>query len=108
MPEQSHQFNSQPRRRFWKHHVEQWQISGLSQAAYCRKHQLNTHRFYYWRQRLSASQERVSFLPVTLSAPPTCHHPTIRIHTPNGFTIELEDQNGAFNIEPLIAKVAAL
>lgn len=108
MPEKSHQFDSQPRRRFWKHHVEQWQISGLSQAAYCRKHQLNAHRFYYWRRRVLASQDRVSFLPVALSAPSMCHQSTIRIHTPNGFTVELEDQDDAFKIEQLIARVAAL
>jgi hypothetical protein len=41
---------------------------------------------------LLASQERVSFLPVALSASPVQPHPTIRIHAPNGFTIEIEDQ----------------
>lgn len=108
MPEDSQQLDSQPRRRFWEHHIERWQSSGLSQAAYCRKHQLSAHRFYYWRRRLLASQERVSFLPVALSASPVQSHPTIRIHAPNGFTIEIEDPNGSFKIEPLIAKVAAL
>jgi hypothetical protein len=39
MPEDYQQLDSQPRHRFWEHHTKQWQSSGLSQAAYCRKHQ---------------------------------------------------------------------
>jgi hypothetical protein len=108
MPEDSHQLDSQKRRRFWEHHIKQWQKGGLSQAAYCRKNQLRAHRFYYWRRRLSVLQNRVTFLPVAFSQPPEHHHPTIRIHIPNGFTIEIEDQNGTFKIEPLIARLAAL
>lgn len=30
---------------FWKHHIEAWQASGLSQAAYCRQQGLNPHTF---------------------------------------------------------------
>ena len=108
MPEDSQQLDPRPRRRFWEHHIKQWQSSGLSQAAYCRNHQLKAHRFYYWRQKLPVPQDRVSFLPVALSASPTHHHPKIRIHTPNGFTIEIDAPNRFFKIEPLIAKVAAL
>jgi hypothetical protein len=108
MPEDFRQFDSQQRCRFWESHIEQWQKSGLSQAAYCRSHQLKAHRFYYWRRRVPASQDRVTFLPVALSPSPAKHHPTIRIHTPNGFTIEIEDHNGSFKIEPLIAAVAGL
>jgi len=109
MPEDINQLDLKQRRRFWEHHIEQWQKSAVSQAAYCREHQLKAHRFYYWRRRLAASQNaRVSFLPVTFSRSPEHHHPTIRIHTPNGFTIEIEDANGSFKVEPLIAGVAAL
>jgi hypothetical protein len=108
MPEDSQQLDSQRKQRFWEHHIKQWQSSGLSQAAYCRKHQLSAHRFYYWRRRLPASQEPASFLPVALSASPVQPHPTIRIHAPNGFTIEIEDPNESFKIEQLIARVAAL
>ena len=68
MPEDSHQLDSRERRSFWENHIEQWQISGLGQTAYCRKHRLKAHRFYYWRRRLLASQDGVSFLPVALSS----------------------------------------
>ena len=29
----------------WINHIESWQGSGLSQAAYCRQHNLNAHTF---------------------------------------------------------------
>ncbi len=29
----------------WKHHIEAWQASGLSQAAYCRRHGLSPATF---------------------------------------------------------------
>ncbi|WP_416188685.1 IS66 family insertion sequence element accessory protein TnpA, partial [Nitrosomonas sp.] len=29
-------------------HIEAWQISGMSQAAYCREHGLNTKTFGNW------------------------------------------------------------
>jgi hypothetical protein len=108
MPEDSHQLDSLERRSSWENHIEQWKASGLSQAAYCRKHRLKAHRFYYWRRRLSASQDGVSFLPVALSSSLAQNHTTIRIHTPNGFIIEIEDANGSLRIEPLITGVAAL
>lgn len=108
MPEDINQFDLQQRRRFWEHHIEQWQKSGVSQAAYCRNNQLKAHRFYYWRRRLPISQNRVSFLPVAFSRSTEHHHPKIRIQTPNGFIIEIADHNGTFKIEALIARVATL
>ena len=29
----------------WKQHIEVWQASGLTQAAYCRQHRLNAGTF---------------------------------------------------------------
>ncbi|MEE9356100.1 MAG: hypothetical protein V3U75_10970 [Methylococcaceae bacterium] len=37
---------------FWREHIEQWQSSGLSQAAYCRQHALIVHQFRYWNYKL--------------------------------------------------------
>ena len=106
MPEEPQSIDTQQRRNLWTSHIEQWQKSGLSQAAYCRRHQLKAHRFYYWRRRLSASHDQVSFLPVALSPSQGIQHPTIRIHTPNGFTIEIEDHHRFVEIQPLIAAIA--
>ena len=41
---------------FWQNHIAQWQLSGLSQANYCRQHNLAIHQLSYWKGKLLASQ----------------------------------------------------
>jgi hypothetical protein len=33
------------KRAYWSHHVDRWQISGLTQVQYCQENQLNQHTF---------------------------------------------------------------
>ncbi len=37
--------------QFWKEHIAMQKVSGLSRTAYCRQHQLNYDRFYYWLKK---------------------------------------------------------
>lgn len=66
-------------RSFWQAQFEQWQSSGLSKAAWCRREQLNVTAFYYWcriferkqgavsnKTSLSAQTSSSPFLPVAL------------------------------------------
>ncbi len=39
----------------WHARIASWQASGLSQAAFCRKHALTKSRFRYWKQRIKES-----------------------------------------------------
>lgn len=39
---------------YWQNHLHNWARSGLSQAAYCRNHDLDYDRFRKWKERLSA------------------------------------------------------
>lgn len=100
--------NAQQRRNFWEHHLEHWQQSGLSQLAYCRKHQLKPHQFYYWRRRILKPQSDVSFLPVTLPADTPRKSQIVRILMPNGFALELEGRAEPKQLERLVTVVAAL
>ena len=43
--------------KHWLNHIEEWQRSGLSQAAYCRLHNLNANSF---TGRLSEFRKKVS------------------------------------------------
>ncbi len=109
MPEDYHRLTRQQKRRFWQQHVEGWQQSGLNQSAYCRRHDLKTQQFYRWRQRIMATaQSPVSFLPVALAAAPRDSQPSIRIHTPNGFSIEIDSHGGGVELSHLISMVAGL
>jgi len=55
----------------WANHIQSWQKTQQSQSAYCRDHDLNYHRFTYWRRKLvnQASlarhpAQRSGFIPV--------------------------------------------
>lgn len=109
MPEDYHRMTREQRRRFWQQHVEGWQQSGLIQSAYCRRNDLNAHQFYRWRRRIMAAAEApVSFLPVALAAPTRQQSASIRIHTPNGFTIEIDSHEGIVEFGQFIGMVAGL
>ncbi len=44
------------RRELWAKHLSDCHVSGLSYAAYCRRHDLAESTYAYWRRRLSAAQ----------------------------------------------------
>ena len=54
-------------RKFWQEKLEEWETSGLSGSAWCKKNQLSYYQFNYWRnifirkasppKSLSVSQE---------------------------------------------------
>ncbi len=110
MPEDYHLYSSGQKRQFWTAHIEQWRQSDLSQSAYCRRHDLDRHRFFYWRRRIFKPKETISFLPVTLPKAETTGPITtaVRIHTPNGFAIELKLQHSACDLGRLVTMVARL
>ncbi len=41
------------KRSRWKKHVRDWRKGGMTQAAYCRMHNLSAKSFYYWRKKYS-------------------------------------------------------
>ncbi|MGB0713006.1 MAG: IS66 family insertion sequence element accessory protein TnpA, partial [Gammaproteobacteria bacterium] len=40
------------KRAQWRERLDQWRQSGLSQTAYCTRHDLKLATFRYWRQQL--------------------------------------------------------
>ena len=44
-------------REFWTRHVGQWRGSGLTQAAYCRRHRLLKGTLGYWASDLKKPTE---------------------------------------------------
>ncbi|MBK7491722.1 MAG: IS66 family insertion sequence element accessory protein TnpB [Nitrosomonas sp.] len=53
-------------------HIEAWQTSGMSQAAYCREHGLNTKTFGNWVRKHRADQviRSPALIPVTIKSIP--------------------------------------
>jgi len=56
------------KRKFWEGHLEKWMGSGMTQAEYCRRHNLNRRLFSYWKRRLKRPEASVSFIPVRVKA----------------------------------------
>lgn len=61
---------------YWSHHIQSWQKTDVNQSSYCRTHDLNYHRFTYWRRKLivpgSGARKAVQnsgFVPVKTVAP---------------------------------------
>ena len=55
------------RRRFWEHHLEQCERSGLSQAEYCRRHGLSIKSFGYRKRTIG--KDALCLVEVPLAAP---------------------------------------
>ena len=45
---------------FWRKHVDGWRASKLTQAEYCRRHNLSAGAFYHWKRRFLSHGEDVS------------------------------------------------
>ena len=46
------------REEFWQKHLAQWRASGLSQAAYCRRHGVSAIQLSWWKHELARRQKR--------------------------------------------------
>lgn len=46
----------------WRPHLEAWATSGMSKAAYARKHQIDYHQFIYWAGKYERYKQKRSDL----------------------------------------------
>jgi hypothetical protein len=53
------------KREDWLRHVSAWRTSGLTQAAYCREHQLNATTFNGWVLRKQTAPSTTATAPLT-------------------------------------------
>ena len=54
------------KRTDWKQHIESLRDTGLTQAEYCRRHNLKHHQLVYWKRRVLETETEVSFVPLKL------------------------------------------
>lgn len=71
-------------------HIEAWQSSGKSQAAYCREQGLNTKTFGNWIRKHRAGQvnESAALVPVTIK-PMSVPTDTLRLRGRGDHVLEL-------------------
>jgi len=68
-------------KKFWQTHLLQWKESRLSQSNYCKKNNLQVHRFSYWKRKLT---EKINSLPSNKSG--FIQLPAIRVHPSPGIS----------------------
>lgn len=85
----------------WQSHITAQQISGLTQAAYCREHHLNDKSFSHWKRKLrdEATPEAPVLIPISVTSTPLAHQSTVhsgsdkpylvKATLPNGITVEI-------------------
>jgi len=66
------------RRPFWEKHLRAWAQSGLTQADYCRQHQLSAPAFGWWKRQLQGK-------PRSRKRPPAAKQSEPRDKTPVRF-----------------------
>ena len=66
MVKQSRAEQLEQKRTYWKQHIASWQETGLTQAEYCRQHNLKHHQLVYWKKRFLKTETEVSFVPLKL------------------------------------------
>jgi hypothetical protein len=57
---------SEQSRTYWKQHIENWRSSGLTQADYCRQHELKDYKFTYWKKRCIPADSAITFVPLKI------------------------------------------
>ena len=88
--------------KYWLNHIEGWQRSGLSQAAYCRQHDLNANSFTgrlseFRKQANSAFSE---LIPVQVNVDEEHSSTNLLVFTVKDYRLELpnterqQKQNG--------------
>lgn len=74
----------------WRSHIDAWQRSGLSQAAYCREHELVKCRFTYWKNKLQQGHSSPAVRPASGFVPVEIidAEPAFTVRLPNGVILE--------------------
>ena len=82
------------KRAYWKQHIDSWQQTGLTQAEYCRRHNLKHHQLVYWKKRFLKTETDVTFVPLKfkdlLDIPSSGpEHASLTLVIDNQFKIEI-------------------
>jgi hypothetical protein len=82
------------KRSYWKQHIDSWQETDLSQAEYCRRHNLKHHQLVYWKKRFLRTETGVSFVPLKLDdflmdRPPQPDRQSLCLEINNRFKVEI-------------------
>ena len=97
--------NTQQTHAFWQEQVSLWQASNLSQAQYCKQHDLKPHSLSYHKRKLEINHEKVSksrFISVPI--PQEVPEPTpLTLHFTSGLSLSGISPNNIDVVKQLTA-----
>lgn len=98
------------KRAQWQAVIDDYEKSGLSQPAFCEKHQLSSSNFYYYRKILRGEASQPSsgrLMPVKVSSSASPGGAEIRFVLPNGTQCVFPSNLELCRIKELIKMVAS-
>jgi len=94
MSKQVSALGSRPRqkRKYWQAHVKAWKESDLSQAEYCRRQGLKTHRLCYWVNKKSARPDHpLALVEIPVQKIPVRNDAALKLTIDNHYQVEIAD-----------------
>ena len=85
---------SDPRQKckYWQAHIEAWKESNLSQAEYCRRQGLKTHRLCYWVNKKSARPDHpLALVEIPIQKIPVRSDAALKLTIDNHYQVEIAD-----------------
>lgn len=79
----------QDKQRVWSSHVQAWQCSGTTQAAYCRGHGVSLASFGYWRRKLAGSVQPASPAVLPIRVAPAVQEARVEVRLPGGIVLDV-------------------
>lgn len=100
-------------------HIPQWQASGLTQAEYCKAHNIKPHIFSYYKKQFSLATSSLGqaspLVPVKLVAEDSLEgarlsadSSVVKVTHTNGFSLEIQAGTEINRIKPLLELVRSL
>lgn len=94
------------RQQYWQMIIAKWGKSGLSQAAFCRRHKLQAQQFSQWKVRLAKAAKIMPKLTtdadfVEIKRP--VFHSVYEIITPDDYRIRIEGDSRSEVIASVLA-----
>lgn len=94
------------KRAFWNAHLKAWTETELTQAEYCRQHNLSIKSFGYWKRKQKKESTGVAFYPVPVKSVKALHTQkqafALRLVVGDRFTIEVGDEFASETLERLM------
>ncbi|OQK15371.1 hypothetical protein AU255_07515 [Methyloprofundus sedimenti] len=97
-------------------HIPQWQASRLTQAEYCKVHDIKPHIFSYYKKKFgsasSSVQQTSQLVPVKFVAEDNLSGPrlssVIKVTHTNGFSLEIQANTELSILKPLLELVRSI